>query len=74
MDGIVKYLFVDSGILDALASARKENPGDGKVVAIGKRVLSEYFNYLMAAVYIVSMFVVRLAILVLSIPAFILSR
>ena len=69
---VVNFLFIDSGIVDSLQSVKTVNPKDGEIKGATKRLIAEYYDYLMAAVYILIMFLVRMAILCLSMPAFIL--
>lgn len=72
VDDIVSYLFIDSGLIDALASVKAPSPDDGQIMQVVKSLVAEYYNYLMAAIFILIMFIVRLAILILSIPVFLL--
>lgn len=69
---IVGFLFVDSGVVDALISAKTPTPTDGRFLAFAKGLVAEYYNYLMAAIYIIIMFIIRLSILTLSLPVFLL--
>ena len=69
---VVNFLFIDSGIVDMLTSAKTPDANDGKFVRLVKGLIAEYYNYFMAAIYILIMFLIRLSILVLSIPAFFL--
>ncbi len=69
---VVNFLFIDSGIVDMLTSAKTPEANDGKFVRLVKGLIAEYYNYFMAAIYILIMFLIRLSILVLSIPAFFL--
>lgn len=69
---VAQFLFVDSGIVDLLARARQPNESDGRMVRMMKGLFSEYYDFLMAAIYILIMFLIRLSILILSLPAFIL--
>lgn len=72
VNDIVTYLFIDSGIIDALNRVKTPSPDDGKILAVAKGLSAEYYNYLMAAIFILIMFIIRLAILILSIPVFLL--
>lgn len=72
VNDVVNFLFIDSGIVDMLHSAKTPDADDGKIIRVVKGVVAEYYNYLMAAIYILIMFFIRLSILTLSIPAFIL--
>lgn len=69
---VVNFLFIDSGIVDMLTSAKTPDANDSKFVRLVKGLIAEYYNYFMAAIYILIMFLIRLSILVLSIPAFLL--
>lgn len=69
---VVNFLFIDSGIVDMLTSAKTPDANDGKFVRLVKGLIAEYYNYFMAVIYILIMFLIRLSILVLSIPAFLL--
>ena len=68
----VTFLFIDSGLVDTLVSAKTPAPGDGTIMRNAKLVVAEYYDYLMSAIFIMTMFFVRLSILVLSMPAFLL--
>lgn len=69
---VVSFLFVDSGLLDSLQSVRTPDANDGQIILMMKGVIAEYYEYLMAAIYILIMFFVRIAVLMLSMPAFVL--
>jgi integrating conjugative element membrane protein (TIGR03747 family) len=69
---VVDTLFIDSGVIDALSSAKEVDPEDGPFLSVLKELVAECYNFLMAAVYILIMFMIRLSILILSIPVFIL--
>jgi len=72
VDKLVTFLFLDSGIVDVLNRAREASPDDGVIVRTTKVIMSDYYNYLMAAVYVLIVFIIRFSILILSIPVFIL--
>ncbi|MEJ2622836.1 MAG: TIGR03747 family integrating conjugative element membrane protein, partial [Candidatus Thiodiazotropha sp.] len=72
VNDVVNFLFIDSGLVDNLSAAKIPSTNDGTFIRLAKVVITEYYNYLMAAIYIIIMFFIRLSILVLSIPAFIL--
>ena len=72
VDGVVTFLFIDSGIVGYLQAATVYRPGDDRFTRLVKRFVNSTYDYLMAAIYIISMFFVRLSILILSMPAFIL--
>lgn len=69
---VVNFLFIDSGIVDMLSAARNPSGNDSKFVRFFKGLIAEYYNYFMAAIYILIMFLIRVSILILSIPAFML--
>lgn len=69
---ISNFLFVDSGLVDKLNNARMIDSGDSEFTKLGKGLLAEYYDYFMAAINILIMFMIRLSILILSLPAFIL--
>jgi len=68
----VSFLFIDSGLLDALVSAKTPMAGDSTIMRYAKLVVGEYYDYLISAMFIMTMFFVRLSILILSMPAFLL--
>ena len=68
----VSFLFIDSGLLDTLVSAKTPTPDDSTIMRYAKLVIGEYYDYLISAIFIMTMFFVRLSILILSMPAFIL--
>lgn len=72
VSSIVTFLFIDSGLVENLMASKTPNPSDGQVIAMAKGLVAEYYEYLMAAIYILAMFFIRMAILILSMPAFLL--
>lgn len=72
VNNAVDYLFMDSGLMDGLISLKKVDPNDGDLVRTAKAWLAQYFDYLLAAIFVLTMFMVRMAILFLSIPAFVM--
>ena len=72
VNSAVDYLFIDSGLMASLYSLKEVDPNDGDILRSIKAWLSQYFEYLMAAVFVLVMFMVRMSILFLSIPAFIM--
>lgn len=72
VNGVVNFLFINSGIVDSITSLKTPDPNDGDIKRVSKQVMGEYFEYLLAAVYVLIMFFIRLSILILSIPAFIM--
>lgn len=69
---LVNFLFIESGLVDTLKATKTPKTGDGKIIVVIKETIAAYYDYLMAAIFILVMFFVRMAILVLSMPAFIL--
>lgn len=67
---VIAFLFIDSGLIDSLNNARTLDPGDGRFIKEIKSVVAGVYDYLMAAIYVVIMFLIRLSILFLSLPAF----
>jgi len=70
-----QWLFVDSGFIGWLNDARKANPQDGAVQALnsfGGWLAMALWEYLQATVYVTVIFAIRVAILVLSVPLFIM--
>ena len=72
VDDVVTFMFIDSGLLDALISAKTPTPDDSTIMQYAKLAIGEYYDYLLSAMFIMTMFFVRLSILILSMPAFIL--
>lgn len=72
VDQVVSYIFIDSGVFDSLNAARKVTEQDGRFMALFKGLFAEYYDFLMAAIFIIVMFLIRLAILILSLPVFLL--
>lgn len=69
---LISFLFIDSGVITSLNSVKVASADDSKFLSLFKGLGREYYDYMMAAVFIVIMFLVRLSILILSIPAFLL--
>lgn len=72
IDSTVSFLFIDSGLVELLAAAKTIDPADGAIKQYVKLAIAEYYDYLMAAIYVLTIFFVRLSILILSMPAFVL--
>lgn len=72
INDVVTFLFIDSGVIDSISAARSSSPEDGHILRFVKELVAEFYHYIMAAVYILVMFFIRLTILMLSMPAFIL--
>ena len=68
----VNFIFIDSGLFDFIGRAKTVTENDGEFMSVFKGLFAEYYNFALAAIYIFVMFLVRLSILVLSLPAFIL--
>ena len=69
---VVTFLFIDSGLIDTIASTKTINPDDGTIIRFFKGLAAQYYNFFMAAIYILCMFFIRLSILILSLPVFLL--
>lgn len=69
---ITEFLFIDSGVIQMLEDIRTPRLNENRLVKLVKGIIAECYDYLMAAIYIIVMFFIRLAILILSIPAFLL--
>jgi integrating conjugative element membrane protein (TIGR03747 family) len=72
LNDVVTFLFIDSGLIDLLTAAKTPAPGDNRFIVFVKQVAADYYNYFMSAIYVLIMFLIRLSILVLSIPVFIM--
>lgn len=71
-NGVIQYLFVDSGVLRSLQGLEYHKPTGNKVSDFIWGILADYYAFAVSAVYMLSTFTVRLGILVLSLPAFVL--
>ena len=69
---LISFIFVESGLVGVVASARTFEEGDNKLTTHFKRIFAVLYDYLMAMLYILATFLVRLTILILSAPAFLL--
>lgn len=69
---IKDIVLVNSGILGAINESTIIKPTDGDIVVAVKQFASSYYDYLLAAVFVLIMFLIRLSILILSLPVFIL--
>ncbi len=67
---VVRFLFLDSRIIEKLGAAKEEKSNDSDHVRFFKGLIKKYYNYLMSAIYVLIVFFIRLSILVLSIPIF----
>ena len=72
VSGVVNWLFIDYGIIENLNKAKMSNPEDPFYIKFMKDMVMDSYNFLIAAIYILIVFFVRLSILILSIPAFVL--
>lgn len=68
----IYYAFIDSGFIDGLSGARGVTVNDGLLVSLMKSFNAAVYDYTIAATYILMTFFVRLGILVLSLPIFLL--
>ncbi len=69
---LVDFLFINSGVVEKITRARTKTTDDGKFMGFFKGLINEYYNYFMSAIYILVMFFIRLSILILSMPTFVL--
>lgn len=72
VDKVITFLFVDSGLMDKVAALENPKMTGNKFVDFFRNIAADYYVFLVAAMYILATFIIRLGILVLSIPAFIL--
>ena len=72
VESAIRWLFVDSGFISAMRDARTPREDDFALVFYIKAGFAYIHDYLVAAMYVVSTFVVRLMILFLSSPIFLL--
>jgi len=68
----VNFIFHDSGIIQWIASTHTVQPGDNRLALFLKTLNTAIYDYLIAAVFIIMMVIVRVAILILSSPVFVL--
>jgi integrating conjugative element membrane protein (TIGR03747 family) len=68
----IDFAFIDSGILEGLSGARVVDVNDGLLISFMKSFNAAVFDYTIAATYILMTFFVRLGILLLSLPIFVL--
>jgi len=71
-DTFLKYTFQKSGIEGMLEWAFNSNPSGKWLIGATKSMIRSLADYIVAAITIIQLFAVRLSILVLAIPAFIL--
>lgn len=69
---IIEKVFIGSGIIPKLNEIVTIQPGDWGFLKGLKRFVASIYDYIIAALYITAMFFVRLAILLLSMPVFLL--
>ena len=70
--GVIGFIFVDSGFVGAVESAKNAEPDDNKISNFFRTIFLFLYDYLMAMMYILGTFMVRVTILLLSAPAFLL--
>lgn len=68
----IDYAFVRSGVIEWIQTSHMPEPGDNKVVLYLKQLHGSIYDYLLAAVYTLMTFMVRVTILTLSLPVFFL--
>jgi len=69
---VMDYFLSEGGAVNSLSKAVAINSDDGSIIKALKRFLTDIYDYLVAAMFIFVMFTIRLAILFLSLPAFLL--
>lgn len=69
---IIDTIFIKSGALESIEKLKEKNSSDGKIVTTFKAVAALGYDFIMASVFIICMFLVRLTILILSLPIFVL--
>jgi len=69
---VMSFFLAEDGVLISLSESTVINADDGDIIKATKRFLADIYDYLVAAMFILVMFFIRLAILFLSLPAFIL--
>jgi len=72
LDSAIRFAFVDTGVVNWVQQARTISPNDNYIMALYKEVMIAIQEYLLAALFVMMTFLVRLAILILSFPIFIL--
>jgi integrating conjugative element membrane protein (TIGR03747 family) len=70
VNGAIRFLFIDSGLLSSVAGLEHPKPTGNKVTDFFRSIMADYYIFLVSAVYIFCTFLIRLGILVLSVPAF----
>ena len=72
MGSCIEYLFIDSGLLHFFSTLDQQKEGEWKITRYFKNLMHVYSEFLVAAIYVLMMFVVRLTILILSLPIFVI--
>ena len=72
LDTAIRTVFVDSGLLNFVQKARTVSPYDNYLLALYKEGMILIQDYLVAALFVLMTFLVRIAILLLSFPIFVL--
>ena len=72
VEHVIQWLFIESGVITAIDEARSPRQGDFALVFYIKAGFAYIYDYVMAALYVISTFAVRLMILFLSSPIFVL--
>ncbi|EIF42854.1 hypothetical protein DOK_11756 [gamma proteobacterium BDW918] len=70
--GAVTFLFVDSGLINSLSGLANPTFTGNEFIDFFKKLGADYYVFMVSAIYILGTFCIRLGILVLSVPAFIL--
>ena len=72
VSNIIGFLFVDSGLLESTVSLEHPQMTGNQFIDFFKQLGADYYVFLVSAMYILATFIIRLGILVLSMPAFVL--
>ena len=69
---VINLLFVDSGLIDYFTTLGAPQDNEWRITRYVKNILLQAQEYFLASLYIMMLFFVRLTILLLSLPIFIL--
>tara|TARA_R110001592_G_scaffold316364_1_gene592798 strand:+ start:36089 stop:36823 length:735 start_codon:yes stop_codon:yes gene_type:complete len=72
VESVISFLFLDSGLMESLSALEKPKMTGNKFVDFFKGIAADYYIFLVSAMYILATFFIRLGILILSMPAFVL--
>ena len=69
---VMNFFLAEDGVLVSLSESIAAEEDDGDIIRSTKAFLTDVYDYIVSAMFILVMFFIRLAILFLSLPAFIL--